>query len=166
MARRGYPAEFRRRVIELIDAGRSIFELSKELDVSQQTIYLWRHQARVDARLEAGVTSAEHAELAAAKKRIRELETELAIPRRATELLKEATPSPNGSSRRSKLSPLRVYPSRSAAACWASPSRDTTSGCIDRRRKRPFSMCGSRSSSGAFTPNPAPPMAPGECTQS
>ncbi|MBY0399187.1 transposase [Myxococcota bacterium] len=38
MARRGYPAEFRRRMIELIEAGRSISELSKELDVSQQTI--------------------------------------------------------------------------------------------------------------------------------
>ncbi len=102
MARRGYPAEFRRRVIELIEAGRSISELSKELDVSQQTIYVWRRQARIDADLEAGVTSAEHAELVAAKKRIRELETELAIHRRATELLKEATPSPKGSSRRSK----------------------------------------------------------------
>ena len=52
--------------------------------------------------MEAGVTTAEHAELVAAKKRIRELETELAIHHRATELLKEGTPDPIGSSRRSR----------------------------------------------------------------
>ena len=102
MARRGYPAEFRRRVIDLIEGGRRIAEVSKELGVSQQTIYAWRRQARIDAGLEAGVTSAEHAELVAAKKRIRELETELAIHRRATELLKGEISDPKGSSRRSK----------------------------------------------------------------
>jgi hypothetical protein len=51
--------------------------------------------------LEAGVTTSEKAELTAAKRRIRELETELAIHRRATELLKEQT-DPKESSRRSK----------------------------------------------------------------
>ena len=102
MARRGYPAEFRRRVIELVESGRKISEVSKELGISQQTIYGWRRQARIDAGLEPGVRSAEHAELVAAKKRIQELETELAIHRRATELLKEETPDPKGSSRRSK----------------------------------------------------------------
>lgn len=102
MARRGYPAEFRRRVIDLVEGGRKIAEVSTELGVSQQTIYVWRRQARIDSGLEAGVTSAEHAELVAAKKRIRELETELAIHRRATELLKEGPPDPKGSSRRSR----------------------------------------------------------------
>ena len=102
MARRGYPAEFRRRVIDLVEGGRRVAEVSKELGVSQQTIYVWRRQARIDAGLEAGVTSAERAELVAAKKRIRELETELAIHRRATELLKGEISDPKGSSRRSK----------------------------------------------------------------
>ena len=102
MARRGYPAEFRRRVIDLIEGGRKIAEVSSELGVSQQTIYAWRRQARIDAGLEAGVTSTEHAELVAARKRIRELETELAIHRRATELLKGEMSGPKGSSRRSR----------------------------------------------------------------
>ena len=102
MARRGYPAEFRRRVIELVEGGRKIAELAKELGVSEQTIYVWRRQARIDAGLEAGVTTVEQAELAAARKRIRELETELAIHRRATELLKEDQSDPKGSSRRSR----------------------------------------------------------------
>ncbi len=75
MARRGYPPEFRRRVIDLVEGGRKISELAAELEVSAQTIYTWRRQARIDAGLEAGDTTSEEAELAAAKRRIRELET-------------------------------------------------------------------------------------------
>jgi transposase-like protein len=101
MARRGYPPEFRRRVVDLIEGGKKVSEVASELGVSQQTIYVWRRQARIYAGLEAGVTTPEHAELVAAKKRIRELETELSIHRRATELLKEEV-SPKGRTRRSK----------------------------------------------------------------
>ena len=101
MARRGYPPEFRRRVVDLVEGGRKVSEIAAELEVSAQTIYTWSRQARVDAGLESGVTTSEQAELAAAKRRIRELETELAIHRRATELLKERA-SPKGPPRRSK----------------------------------------------------------------
>lgn len=101
MARRGYPPEFRRRVVELIQGGRKVSEVAAELEVSEQTIYTWRRQPRIDAGLEPGVTTFEQAELAAAKRRIRELETELAIHRRATELLKEKS-SPKAHTRRSK----------------------------------------------------------------
>jgi transposase-like protein len=101
MARRGYPPEFRRRVVDLVEGGRKVAEVAAELQISEQTIYTWRRQARIDAGIEAGVTTSEKAELAAAKRRIRELETELAIHRRATELLKEQT-DPKGPSRRSK----------------------------------------------------------------
>ncbi len=102
MARRGYPPEFRRRVVDLVEAGgRKVSEVAAELGVSEQTVYTWRRQARIDAGLEAGVSTSELAELAAAKRRIRELETELAIHRRATELLKEKT-GPKGRTRRSK----------------------------------------------------------------
>lgn len=100
MARRGYPAEFRRRVIDLVQGGRKVADVARELGVSEQTIYVWRRQARIDAGLEVGVTSAEHAELVAAKRRIRELEAEVAIHRRATELLKQEKIDPKGSSRR------------------------------------------------------------------
>ena len=51
------------------------------------------------ASVETGITSAEQAELVAARKRIRELEIELAVHRRATELLKEQTGDPKGGSR-------------------------------------------------------------------
>ena len=101
MARRGYPPEFRRRVLGLVEGGRKVSEVANQLGVSEQTIYSWRRQARIDAGLEPGLTTSEHTELAAAKQRIRELETEVAIHRRATELLKEKS-NPKGRARRSR----------------------------------------------------------------
>lgn len=101
MARRGYAPEFRRRVVDLVEAGRKVSEVAAELEVSEQTIYTWRRQSRVDAGLETGLTTSEQAELTAAKRRIRELETELAVHRRAAELLKE-TSRPKGGTRRSR----------------------------------------------------------------
>jgi len=86
MARRGYSPEFRQRVIDLVEAGRPVAAVATELGISGQSIYTWRRQARIDAGIETGMTTAEHAELAALRKRVRELETELAIHRRATEL--------------------------------------------------------------------------------
>jgi transposase-like protein len=101
MARRGYPPEFRQRVVALIEGGRKVSEVAAELEVSEQTIYTWRRQARIDAGREAGVTTGDRADLESAKQRIRELETEVAIHRRATELLKEKS-DPEGRTRRSK----------------------------------------------------------------
>ncbi len=101
MARRAYPPEFRRRVVALVEGGRKVAEVAAEFEVSEQTVYTWRRQARIDAGQEPGATTAEQAELVAAKRRIRELETELAIHRRATELLKE-TSRPKARTRRSE----------------------------------------------------------------
>ncbi len=88
---RRYPAEFRRKVLDLIEAGKPVVEIAAELDVSDQTIYNWRNQDRIDRGLRPGVTTVESGELAAARKRIRELETELTVLRRANELLKDQT---------------------------------------------------------------------------
>ncbi len=96
MGRRGYPAEFRQRVLDLVAAGRRLEDVARDLGISDQTIYGWRHQDRVDRGVEAGLTSTERAELLSARRRIRELETELAVHRRAAELLK-GTSTPKGS---------------------------------------------------------------------
>jgi putative transposase len=90
MGRRGYPPEFRRKVLDLIDAGRKVADVARDLGISDQTIYTWRRQDRIDRGLEGGLTSVERAELVAAKRRIAQLEAELAVHRRASELLKEA----------------------------------------------------------------------------
>ncbi|HVL37805.1 MAG TPA: transposase [Fimbriimonadaceae bacterium] len=91
---RGYSPEFRRKVLDLIDAGRTIadIDLRRDLEISSQTIYNWRRQDRVDRGLEPGLSSGEHAELLAAKRRIAQLENELNIARRAAELLKDVKP--------------------------------------------------------------------------
>lgn len=94
---RSYPAEFRRKVLDLVEAGRPVAEVAEQLGVTGQTIYNWRNQDLVDRGLRPGVTTAESVELAAARKRIRELETELAVTKRAFELLKEQT-DPKGDS--------------------------------------------------------------------
>jgi transposase len=78
MARKGYAPEFRARVVALIDSGQSVAEVAAQFELSEQTIYTWRRQARIDAGLEPGLSTVEQAELAAAKRRIRELEVELA----------------------------------------------------------------------------------------
>jgi transposase-like protein len=66
VARPGYPAEFRRKVLDLIEAGRSIADVAHDLEISEQTIYTWRRQDRIDRGLVPGLTSAEKAELTAA----------------------------------------------------------------------------------------------------
>ena len=103
MVPRRYPVEFRRKVLDLIEAGKPVVEIAAQLGVSDQTIYNWRNQDRIDRGLRSGVTTAESAELSAARKRIRELETELAVTKRANELLKQQT-DPTGVGRSSPRS--------------------------------------------------------------
>ena len=135
---RSYPAEFRRKVLDLIEAGRSVAEVAQQLGVTGQTIYNWRNQDMVDRGLRPGVSTAESVELAAARKRIRELETELAVTKRAFELLKEHT-DPKGASRSSPRSPERTG-RRSGSA---TPSRESTkrsqcwNGVTGGRRRLP-----------------------------
>jgi transposase-like protein len=85
-------------VVDLLDAGRKVADVARDLGVSEQAIYGWRRQERIDRGLDPGLGTQERVELAAAKRRIRELEAELAVHRRAAELLKEAS-APKGGSR-------------------------------------------------------------------
>lgn len=96
-----YPPEFRRRVLELLKAGGKVTEVAADLGVSAQTIYNWRRQEQIDSGLSLGVSSTDHAELIAARRRIAQLESELAVARRAAELLREVVP-PKAASRRSR----------------------------------------------------------------
>ena len=96
-----YPREFRRRVLELLKAGKSVSEVAADLGLSTQTIYNWRRQEQIDSGLRPGVSSTDLAELIAARRRIAQLESELAIARRAAELLREAVP-PKGALWRSR----------------------------------------------------------------
>ena len=97
MGRRGYPPEFRRKVLDLLESGRTVAEVARDLDISAESIYTWRRQDRIDRGLVPGLTSAEQAELTAARRRIAELEAELAVHRRASELLGKVVPPKDAS---------------------------------------------------------------------
>ncbi|MEX5718366.1 transposase [Geodermatophilus maliterrae] len=88
-------------MLDLVESGRPIADVVKALGISDQTIYTWRRQDRIDKGLEPGLTSAETSELQAAKQRIAQLEAKLAVHRRASELLGKVVP-PNGGSRPSR----------------------------------------------------------------
>lgn len=93
---RSYPVEFRRKVLDLVEAGKPVAEIADQLGVTAQTVYNWRNQDMVDRGLRAGTSTSESAELTAAKKRIRELETELAVTKRTNELLRAQSDPKDG----------------------------------------------------------------------
>jgi transposase len=93
-----YPEEFRRKVLDLVAAGRPVAQVAADLGISDQTIYVWRKQELIDTGQQPGLSRAEQTELSAAKKRIRELENEVAILKRAGELLREPQ-DPKGDTR-------------------------------------------------------------------
>ena len=71
---RGTRRSFRRKVLDLVEEGRTVAQVAHDLDISEQSIYTWRRQDRIDKRLVPGLTSQEKSELTAANKRIAELE--------------------------------------------------------------------------------------------
>ena len=42
------PPEFRRKVLDLVEAGRPIAEVAQALGISAQSIYTWHRQDRID----------------------------------------------------------------------------------------------------------------------
>jgi transposase-like protein len=99
MGRQGYPPEFKRKVLDLIEAGRSLTDVARDLGISGQAIYTWRRQDRINRGLLPGLNSAGKEELAVARQRIAQLEMELRATHRAIELVQEVVP-PKGATRR------------------------------------------------------------------
>jgi transposase len=87
---KSYSSEFRRRVIDVCrSGGRTPREVAKELCVSEATVYRWIAQDEVDLGERAGVRSGERVELSEARARIKELEAELELTRKAAEIFEE-----------------------------------------------------------------------------
>ncbi len=64
VGRKVYAPEFKRRMVELVRAGRSPEQLAKEFEPSPNTIRKWATQADIDEGLRAeGMTTAERNEL-------------------------------------------------------------------------------------------------------
>jgi hypothetical protein len=90
---KSYPPAFRRKVLDLLDAGRSV---AADLDLSTQTIYNWREQELIDTGRDLGFRAPTTRSWPLLRKRIAELEAELAATRRATELMKKEVVRPKG----------------------------------------------------------------------
>jgi transposase len=132
---RSYDPEFRRRVVELVRAGRPVRVVAAELGLAEATVYRWKAQDRIDRGVRPGASSSERGELAAARRRIQELETELALVKQAATLFEEGV-RPKPSTRSSLSWPDRASRPSGAAGSWAWPP--------------PGSSCG-----GAALPRPA-----------
>ena len=95
-----YAREFRRAACERLVAGEKVSSLSKELGVSEATLYLWKRQALIDAGRAEGIKSFEADELAQAHRTIAELEAELEAVKAAVALFNGEEPvSPKGGAR-------------------------------------------------------------------
>lgn len=83
-----YPAEFRRQMVELVQAGRTPAELSREFGVTSQSIAAWVAQAAADSgKPIAGkdvLSTAERDELARLRRQVKRLEQERDILAKAT----------------------------------------------------------------------------------
>jgi transposase len=86
-------------VVDLDRSGRSVAEVPADVGVSEGTLYRWQAQDRVDRGERPGVSSVERAELAQARRRIRELETELQIVKKASVVFAEREVRRKGSTR-------------------------------------------------------------------
>lgn len=96
-------------------------------------------QELIDTGQKSGLSSIESAELAAGRRRIAELESELASATRSTEIA-EVDGGLKGDSKRSKRWPKKDYPYRPRAACRRCPSPGSTSGETAHPRK-PTATC-------------------------
>ena len=75
-----YPPELRRRLVEMVRAGRSAGELAEEFEPSEQCIRNWVKQADRDSgKRQDGLTSAEQEELGRLRREVRALREERAI---------------------------------------------------------------------------------------
>ncbi|MGH3145283.1 MAG: transposase [Rubrobacter sp.] len=80
-----YPPEFKEEAVRLMRSSeKPLARISRELDVSEQTLRNWRKQEEIDEGEREGLTTDEREELGRLKKRVRVLEQEKEVLRKAT----------------------------------------------------------------------------------
>ena len=100
--RPAYPSEFRQQMVQLVKAGRTAEELSREFEPTAQTIHNWVKQSDLDAGVRSdGLTSLERDELRKLRRENRQLKVEREILSKAAAWFARETdavpPKPSGS---------------------------------------------------------------------
>jgi len=80
-----YPPEFRREAVELLRlSGRPLKQIAAELGVSEASLRSWRQRADIETGKAEGLTRDERAELRELRKRLRVVEMERDVLKKAT----------------------------------------------------------------------------------
>ena len=133
-----YAPQFRAMVIEQVRNGRRVADVAARVEVPEATVFRWVRQDRIDRGQIPGASSQESTERRAAKRRIAELEAELATVKRASELFAPGPAQRAGGAREKSRAPSwRRWPVRAmapsvCAGSWASRFRRSTTGEIPR----------------------------------
>ena len=88
-----YPQEFRDDVVRVVrdrEPGQTIKQIAADFGIAESCLRNWMRRADVEEGSTPGMSAAEHAELREAKKRIRLLEQENEVLRRAPAYLSQA----------------------------------------------------------------------------
>jgi transposase-like protein len=89
---KAFPREFRDDVVAIARRREVPFaQIAKDFGISETTVQNWVSKAEVDEGVKPGVTSTEQAELREARKRIRLLEMENEVLRRAAAYLSQGS---------------------------------------------------------------------------
>ena len=110
-----YPEEFRDDVVNVArnrEPGQNLKQIAADFGISESCLTNWMKAADVEDGVKPGTTAAENADLQEARKRIRLLEQENEVLRRAAAYLSQANLPGKGSTRSSVSSPTTGSPSR------------------------------------------------------
>ena len=80
-----YPPEFKEEAVRLMRSSeKPLARISRELDVSEQTLRNWRKQREIDEGERAGLSTDEQEELGRLRRKVKVLDQEKEILRKAT----------------------------------------------------------------------------------